>query len=309
MFRIRYLLLACTLLFLPLAASAQSPATPVEQLTLRLVEGNGYTVLATAEGEPQRDELNQVAAGVFPEAMDPVVIEFYTRTGVQDVYISFVNFVPPGQDPAAEVTATAAEMRVATFATEDGAATYVTDFAQEYPRQAEVLGTNPEIIPLEDLPDHDGAIFGYSTTEPYNDVDTGEATGEVATTRILAQQGSAVASAKVSSPDPTLNRLIATELVLAQAACIAADAPCPPTPMPVEFPNSPEVSTATVTAPAANIRAASSASAEIVATAASGEMVYVTGEGVDAEGYTWLPIVTIAGVEGWIASSLVETGE
>lgn len=263
MTRIRAFVLAFALLFVPFAALAQALATPVDQLALRVVEGNGYTVLTDMAGTPQQAEQHQVqGGGAFPEGMPQVVIDFYTRTGVQDVYITFVNLVPPGQDPAGEVVATAAEMRVLTFATEDGAATYVNDFAQEFPRQAEALGMSPDISPMEGLPQRDGAIFGYSTTEVYTDVDTGEPTDSVWSTRILAQQGSAVASAKVSSPDAMLNARQAIELALVQAGCIAQDIACAPIPLPVEFPLSEQVSqpVATEEAPAADATPAASGS-------------------------------------------------
>lgn len=336
MSRIRLLVFTLAVLLMPSGASAQAFTTPVDQMTLRVVEGNGYTVLTDMAGTPQQGILHQVQAGSFPEAMAPVVIEFYTRTGVRDVYITFVNFIPPGQDPAGEIIATAVEMRVAIFATEEGAATYVNDFAQEFPRQAEALGTNPDITPLEDLPGYNGAIFGYTTTEPYNDVETGAPSGEVSSTRILAQQGTAIASAKVSGLDIELNGRQALELALTQAECIAQDAPCEPTAIPVEFPLSDALAltedaaatpgegdaagaesgeadvagndstrTATVVAQTANIRAEASASAPVVAVAASGETMTVTGEGIAADGYTWLPVTTGAGVQGWIADSLV----
>lgn len=67
--------------------------------------------------------------------------------------------------------------------------------------------------------------------------------------------------------------------------------------------------TATVIAASANVRAEPSASAAVVAVGTAGETVTITGESVMAEGYEWVPIITAGGVEGWIASTLIQISD
>jgi hypothetical protein len=66
---------------------------------------------------------------------------------------------------------------------------------------------------------------------------------------------------------------------------------------------------ATVIAASANVRAEPSSTAAIVATLAAGDVVTVTGDPVDAGGFTWLPITTATGATGatgWITSQLIQ---
>jgi hypothetical protein len=296
----------------PSPIPAQPLATPLDQLTLRVEEGNGYTMLVDSDGQPQKAELHQVQNGVYPEDMNPAVIDRYTHYNTQDVYITAINLVPPG---AEALTATSVEMRLATFSDADSAAGFVSTFVDEFPGQAEALGTNPEVTGFEILWDREGTIAGFDAFEIYYDVVTGEPLFEVPYTRILVQSGPAVASAKVGGQSSELNLAIALELVIAQVACIDADVPCEAIPLPIEFPNSPSVDaaladtgsmTATVIVANANIRATPSATGEIVGVAPSGQVLTVTGGAVESEGYTWLPVTLENGVAGWVADELVQ---
>ncbi len=51
----------------------------------------------------------------------------------------------------------------------------------------------------------------------------------------------------------------------------------------------------------ANVRAAPSTAGAIVAVVAAGDVVTITGDGVTADDFTWLPITTADGTAGWIA--------
>jgi hypothetical protein len=227
--------------------------------------------------------------------MNPAVIDRYTHYNTQDVYITAINLVPPG---AETLTATSVEMRLATFADADSAAGFVSTFVDDFPNQADALGTNPEVTAFEILWDREGTIVGFDAFETYYDVETGEPLFESPYTRILVQNGAVVVSAKVGGQSSELNLAIALELILAQVACIDADAPCEAIPLPVEFPNSqsvvtdasapsdPGVTTATVIVASANIRATPSATGEVVGVAPSGQVLTITGDPVEAEGYT-----------------------
>lgn len=69
------------------------------------------------------------------------------------------------------------------------------------------------------------------------------------------------------------------------------------------------VGTATVIAASANVRSEPSANATIVAIATAGEIVEITGDSVEADGFEWVPIITASGVEGWIATTLIQRNE
>lgn len=56
----------------------------------------------------------------------------------------------------------------------------------------------------------------------------------------------------------------------------------------------------------ANLRGEASTANDPVGVVSAGDLLTVTGATVDAEGYTWLPIMTADGVEGWIVRDLVE---
>jgi hypothetical protein len=283
----------------PSPIPAQPLATPLDQLTLRVEEGNGYTMLVDSEGQPQKAELHQVQNGVYPEDMNPAVIDRYTHYNTQDVYITAINLVPPG---AETLTATSVEMRLATFSDADSAAGFVSTFVDEFPGQAKALGTNPEVTGFEILRDREGTIAGFDAFEIYYDVVTGEPLFEVPYTRILVQSGPVVASAKVGGQSSELNLAIALELVIAQVACIDADVPCEAIPLLADTGSM----TATVIVANANIRAIPSATGEIVGVAPSGQVLTVTGGAVESEGYTWLPVTLENGVAGWVADELVQ---
>lgn len=65
----------------------------------------------------------------------------------------------------------------------------------------------------------------------------------------------------------------------------------------------------TVMTESANLRGEASTANDPVGVVNSGDVLTVTGATVDAEGYTWLPIMTADGVEGWIVRDLVEPVE
>lgn len=63
--------------------------------------------------------------------------------------------------------------------------------------------------------------------------------------------------------------------------------------------------TATVTAATANVRADATTSSAIVTVLSAGDVVTITGDPVDADGFTWYPIIAPDGTAGWIASQLI----
>jgi len=65
---------------------------------------------------------------------------------------------------------------------------------------------------------------------------------------------------------------------------------------------------ATVIAATANVRAEPTTAGAIVAVLAAGDVVTITGEGIAADGYTWLPITLADGTSGWIADQLIQHG-
>ena len=64
--------------------------------------------------------------------------------------------------------------------------------------------------------------------------------------------------------------------------------------------------TARVTTSSGNVRSEPTTNGDIVDKVGSGDVVTITGDTVEADGYTWLPILTTGGVTGWIAAQLTD---
>lgn len=64
--------------------------------------------------------------------------------------------------------------------------------------------------------------------------------------------------------------------------------------------------TATVTGDTLNVRADASTESDVVVKLAQGDVVTVTGDSREAEGYTWWPIETADGETGWVAGEFLQ---
>ena len=69
-----------------------------------------------------------------------------------------------------------------------------------------------------------------------------------------------------------------------------------------------EETQATAAVDGVNVRASASTSAEVVAVLSAGQVVTITGEAQDAEGYTWVPVRLEDGTEGWVSRDLLSIG-
>jgi sortase (surface protein transpeptidase) len=63
--------------------------------------------------------------------------------------------------------------------------------------------------------------------------------------------------------------------------------------------------TGTVNNDGVNLRAEATTDGEVVEVLASGTVVTITGDPVDADGYTWLPVSLESGVTGWVVQDFI----
>ena len=209
--------------------AAASPALEADQLILRVAAGSGYVVVYTAAGEPLEEEYYQVRSGeIQMENFQALPARFYGSHSVQDVYIFATNLTSNQI-----LTAVTIETRVITFPDVDSAEAFVMDHFEYVVEQAAAIpeaAQDPE--PIQDLPDHDEAIAGWTATQFYSTIDTGEGSFDVPGIRFVAQAGSSVASVNVLGTDASVDIALAETLLEAQLDCLRADAPCDPIPFP-----------------------------------------------------------------------------
>ena len=213
--------------------AAQTPesssSVDAEQVILRVIEGNDYEVLQTVAGEPVEDELYQIRSGESQTGeLPPVLNQFYGDLGVRDVYIFYTNLTSDQGNSAVGI-----EIRVITFPDAESAESFViesfdlvVELAEEFPETTQ----NPVLI--QELPEHDGAITGWTATESYSNINTDEGSLEVSAIQFLAQEGSTVASVRVYGTDQSVGMPLADTLFAAQISCLRADASCEPIPFP-----------------------------------------------------------------------------
>lgn len=90
-----------------------------------------------------------------------------------------------------------------------------------------------------------------------------------------------------------------------------SQASAPPAEQPTETPaaGQPDGTTATVTQDGVNARPEASTAGAPVTTVNNGDTVTVTGDPVDAEGYTWYPVTLDNGTRGWIVGDFLDLAE
>ncbi|CAN5762034.1 hypothetical protein BH20CHL3_BH20CHL3_08920 [soil metagenome] len=215
--------------YLGAAQTPESSSVDAEQVILRVIEGNDYEVLQTVAGEPVEDELYQIRSGESQTGeLPPVLNQFYGDLGVRDIYIFYTSLTSDRGNSAVTI-----EMRVTTLPDAESAESFVIDsfdlvveLAREFPETTQ----NPVLI--EELPEHDGAITGWTATESYSNFNTGEGGLEVSAIRFMAQEGSTVASVRIYGTDQSVGMPLADTLFAAQISCLRADASCEPIPFP-----------------------------------------------------------------------------
>ncbi len=316
------------LLALPPLSHAQAdpgftPTQSLEALVLRIAEGNGFEHLRDERGLTRTTEFAQVTNGEIPDDFPPSLQDLYGETGVEGVYVSVTNLVPDDWDIARGGPATTIETRVLQLPDANSAQRYVElAFDQQVNQAAELNDGASEFASLVELPDHDGAIAGWTYMTPFLDLATDESATLVPSVRYIAQVGSTIASARISTDDEDLAAGVAPLLLQEQIACITADVACEAIPLPRESATDLEqpgeidveatsdaaetVATAIVAVNRANVRSEPSGSASVVVVVPLGEELAVTGDPVEADGFSWLPVTTSEGLTGWIASQLVE---
>lgn len=227
----------------PVATPAVTPdpfMLPVNHLVLRITEGNGFSYVRDATGGPYYDNIHIIDDGVFPDDLPAFLADIYTDVGMQDMYYMYVSLIPDAPFLQPRGLPITVEMRLITVADGDSAARLV----EVYPdilRPPLTPGEPPaEITVIADPPAHDEAIVGVTGRDPYFDIDTGEPVGiEVPYARLIAQAGTIVASAKVTSTDPAFNDAVARQLLAAQLDCLTAEGVCVPIALPAGVPYEP----------------------------------------------------------------------
>lgn len=241
-----------------LAAMAQTPVAtadpfmlPINQLVLRIREGNGFRYVTDDSGVIAYDNGPLVTDGGSHPVVPESIAALYTDLGVQDLYYAFAALT--SEDQAGVGNIVVVDIRLTTFPDAAGAARLVDSSLDLLVEQAE---TNPnasrDIAAITDLPDHDQAIMGATGTDPAGGIRPSMFRDPF--TRFIAQAGAVTASVKVASPDQAFNDAVARELLAAQLECLAAEGVCVPVPLPagVSFtPGTPEplATPVTVTAP------------------------------------------------------------
>jgi hypothetical protein len=213
-------------------ATADPFTLPINQLILRITEGNGYAYARNPSGALVYENVYMVDDGVVDDDILPATRTWYEDHDVQDLYLAYVRLYP--EEAKQDTSGVAIQIRLATLPDTGAAARLVPDaLVLMFEQQFEGPTFAQDIAPIEDVPDHDEAIIGVTGTDVYYGVVTGEPTGFRAPfTRFIAQSGTTVASIKVTSLDPAFNDALARELLMEQMACLAVDTPCLPIPLP-----------------------------------------------------------------------------
>lgn len=222
-------------------AAAQTPVTgavpadpfalPANHLILRMTAGNGFDYLRLDGGALAYVNGDLVDEGLSRVPVPQWLETWYTDMRVVDLYFSYVVMVPEDPGP---LSAVIVDIRLLSFPDVDAAAAAVPGSFDVLQRQAdEIPDASKEITLHPNPPGHDEAIIGVTGVDPSLNLATG-ALGEyqVPFSRFIAQDGAMVASIKVTSADAAFNDAVARELLAAQLACIAADAPCTPVSLP-----------------------------------------------------------------------------
>jgi hypothetical protein len=229
------MIMAATALAMPVAAIAQRPdASPpsgpqAENLVLRVEAGAGYQVILGPDGEPLTAELYQVRNGkIQGEDFPKLSADFYTGHHVEDLYLFDIGLSDDDVESAVTI-----ETRVVTFAEARDAEAFVEDIYDFAVEQAQALPEAPQDLELiDDLPTHDEAITGWTGTDFYVEIATGEGQYPVPSYRFVAQVGDRVASVKIYGNSEVVSQGLAEYVLDAQLACLAADEPCQPIPFP-----------------------------------------------------------------------------
>lgn len=160
---------------------------------------------------------------------------------------------------------------------------------------------------LIDVTGKDGTVYTYEVTsvrrvdittlsvEELNGPDLVGPTDYAALTLITC--GGTFTGEEYLERDIVRGELVSVQGVDSPAA--ADDAPTETTP------ETAAAGTATVNTDGVNLRDEASTSGEVVEVLASGTVVTITGDPVDADGYTWLPVSLENGATGWVVQDFI----
>lgn len=237
----------------PAAAATPDPfALPVNLRIIRIREGNGFDFARLGPGSLARVNQYLIDDGQILTETSPSLREWFTELRIEDMYISYVILAPEGE--AAADAGITVDIRLITFPDGASAEAMVPASIDILNEQAEEdPNASQDISAMEDLPQHEQVITGVTGMDPSFDVQTGaQGLFRVPFTRFIAQDGTIVASVKVTSLDPAFNDAAARELLAAQLECLAADVFCDPVRLPggIDYaPATPTASPVAVTSP------------------------------------------------------------
>lgn len=107
-----------------------------------------------------------------------------------------------------------------------------------------------------------------------------------------AEAGTSISEEEAAAPD--------------EESVVADEAPADPAAAPVSGESAGPATTGTVTEGGVNVRSEPSTSGTPVTSASSGDVVDITGDTVEADGYTWYPVRLVDGTEGFIVADFLE---
>lgn|SRR5690606_1266729 len=227
-------------------AAAQAPvarpdtfALPINLLVLRMSEGNGFDYVQNPSGSLVYENLYLVDDGVVHDDILSPTRDWYEDHDIQDIYLAYVRLSPEGTTN--DSSGLAVQIRLATLPDAEAAARLVPDtLVQMFLQQFDGPSFAQDVISMQDVPLHDQAIIGVTGTDRYYGVISGDpAEFRAPFVRFIAQQGTMVASIKVTSLDPSFNDAVARELLSAQLECLREDQFCVPVPVPAGIPYDP----------------------------------------------------------------------
>ena len=196
---------------------ADRPVTPVDELALTLVDGNGYTVIDAAGSFQFQDGV------LLWDNLPLAVIESIMPFALIDNFAADYMLQHPD-----EYYPTGVFLRVTTFQDALAAAYYVDNVLEAVVRPEQESGTIAgNSVAMDALPDHDGAIAGWTFDTYTNDG------GVLPSVRYVAQIGNKAVSVTVVSQNPAIAAAAALDLTEAQVAAVRADQPPVPLPFPV----------------------------------------------------------------------------